>query len=367
MKKIFSTFAMALVALTSMAQKNQQYFRVEFDVPVSNEGKTYSGSNTSVSATMKDNYVYCNPEHEYLDFQATDNPMFFRTTNPSNVSETSSFYIGNKRTTQSGMGTENYPYLLDHITKISAYSIPVEKITVDSTETYRLNEGDPRFPGDYPTSPSHKYYDVADFTFNRMPRNVAELKTLLEDENGKRVKACDNPLFMAAVCYFIWPRLLDCSQDCRDMWDYMYGKHYEALNTSGIANQTFQNACISQYVGKDAAGVYSHNKAFQHFGGATPSNHYKPNGKDYGPEGPFVVRVGWDVKDPLTYSGEKQCYVASMLLFPNPTTQDRGEIAFDYPVGHVVKFRSTKTSGWFLMDGEKSYYSKGKDQVNTDF
>ena len=78
---------MATLAMSSFAQaKYQQYFRIEFTVPIVGTG---TGSNTSVAATMKDNYVYCNPEHDYLDFQATDNPMGFRSTT-TNYSETSS-------------------------------------------------------------------------------------------------------------------------------------------------------------------------------------------------------------------------------------------------------------------------------------
>lgn len=360
---------MAVVALSAFAQANQQYFRVEFSVPVSLEGKQYSGSNTSVSATMKEDYVYCNPEHEYLVFPATNNPMSFDNST-HNYNETSSYYLKNNMATQNTNDAHIYRYLCDKITKISAFSIPVEKcVLLDSTATYRIPEGDPRFPGDYPTTASHKFYDVSDFTFNRIPRNVAELKNLIEDENGNRLPACQNPLYIAAVCYLIWPRLLECSQDCREMWDYMYGKQYTQLNTTGIANQTFQNACIAQYNGKDASGHYVHYNAYQYFAGATPSNCYKPNGKSYDPaEGPFKVRVGWDVKYPaVTYDGQRKCDVASLLLFPNPDAKTRDEISFDYPVGHVVSVRSTNKNGWFLNDGEKTYYAKGKAMYDTDF
>ena len=84
MKKIFTTIAMAAFALTGFAQANQQYFHVEFTQPIVNDG---SGK-TSVASGMKDDYTYCNPEHQYLDFQAGGNltatgtagAMGFRTT-----------------------------------------------------------------------------------------------------------------------------------------------------------------------------------------------------------------------------------------------------------------------------------------------
>lgn len=369
MKKIFTTLAMAALSMTSFAQSSQQYYRVEFTVPVSLEGKKYSGSNTSVSATMKDDYTYCNPEHDYLDFQATNNPMWFDNAT-HNYSATSYFYLKMKRNTQGGDAVENANnFMCDKVKSITAYSIPVEKIVLlDSTTTHRIEKGSSEFVGDYPTTPGKAYYDAAEFTFNRLPRNVAELKTLLEDGNGNRVEACKNPLFIAAVAYLIWPRLLDCSQDCWDMWNYLYGRQYSALNTYGVANATFQNACISQFVGLDAAGYYSHNNAFQFFAGATPGNQYKPNGKGHGVnDGPYKVRVAWDVKDPLTYDSTSRCNVASILLFPNPDAKTKDEMSFEYPVGHPIKLRSTKNNGWFFRDGEKIYYAKGKAQYNDDF
>lgn len=363
MKKIFTTLALAAVAVSSFAQ-SQQYFRVEFTVPMTGLNVPNGQSNNSVAATMKDNYVYCNPEHDYLDFQATENPLGFRSTTNS-PTETSSFYISNTRVTQGGVGKEKYPYDCDKIKKITAYSIPVEKVVLlDSTTTHKITSKE--FAGEMP---KQNYYMGAEFTFNRLPRNVAELKTLMEDENGNRVEACNNPLFIAAVGYLIWPRLLDCSQDCRDMWDYLYGKQYSALNTVGIANQTFQNACISQYDGKDAAGAYVHYNAFQFFAGATPGNGYKPNGKGHGvADGPYKVRVAWDVKaDAISYDGQRKCDVASILLFPNPDAKTKDDMSFEDPVGHPIKLRSTKKNGWFLSDGEKTYYAKGKAQYDDSF
>ncbi len=359
MKRIFTTLIVALAAMTSFAQQTQEYFRVEFTVPITGQAR---GTNNSVAATMKDYYVYCNPEHEYLDFQATDNPMSFRSVS-SIYNENSSFYIKNKRTTQNAVGEDaEYPYMVDRIAKITAYSIPVEKVTlVDSTTTHEITSRD--FPGEMA---GEMNYRGAEFTFDRLPRNVAELKTLMEDEQGNPVAARNNPLFVAAVGYLIWPRLLDCSQDCRDMWDYLYGKQHKALNTYGVSNQSFQNACIAQYDGKDDAGEWVHYNAFQFFAGATPGNSYKPNGKSYA-QGPYKVRVAWDTQAPLTYDGTRRCNVAKILLFPNPDATTREEISFENPVSHNIQLRSTKNNGWFLSDGEKMYQSRGKAMYNDDF
>ena len=366
MKKIFTTLAMAAFAMTSFAQATQQYWRVEFDMPIVSDG---SGK-TSVAAGMKDNYTYCNPEHQYLDFQANGtltakgqaNPMGFRATT-NQVSENSTFYLENGRTAQYNTSTnqatiEKYPYQVDHITKITAYSIPVEKVElIDSTTTH-----------EYTYFGNNKTYRVAEFTFNRLPRNVAELKTLMEDGNGARVEAAKNPLFVAAVMYLVCPRLLDCSQDCRDMIDYLFGTQYTQLNTYGISNKTFQDLCIGTFGGVDYAGMPTHNNLFQHFAGATPSNQYKPNGKGYGYDnGPYKVRVGWALNDPVVYSGQMKCDVANLVLFPNPDATQKDDASFDDPTAHVSKLRATNKNGWFMMDGERSYFSKGKDQYDTDF
>lgn len=362
MKKILSTFAMAVVAMTALAQQNQQYFRVEFTKPMTaftNGGKT----DGVVSATMKEDYVYCNPEHEYLDFNATNNPMKFDNST-HNFNENSYYYLTYKFQTQgstiadaNGYAAEEHVsrYMCDNIKKITAYSIPVEKVTMlDSTATHDIT-----FIG------NGKTYKGAEFTFNRMPRNVAELKTLIDPNNdGSRV-GCENPLYVAAVMYLIWPRLLDCSQDCRDMLDYMYGKHYSQLNTTGISNQSFQNLCIGQF--QKTNGYYDHYQLFQHFAGATPMNQYKPNGKDHGVVGPFKVRVVWDNQTPTQPLSNPKCTLAKMLLMPNPDATTKDEISFEDPTAHVVYCRSTNKTGWFFHMNEKTYYAKGKDMYDDDF
>jgi len=362
MKKIFTTLVMAVFAITGYSQQTQQYWRVEFDMPIVNDG---SGK-TSVASGMKDDYTYCNPEHEYLDFQANGvltgrgeaNPMSFRTTNPSNVSETSYFYLENGRTAQYNESrkeetTKQYPYLVDHITKMTAYSIPVETVELIDSVPFT----DYIYPG------NNKKYKGTIFTFNRLPRNVAELKTLMDNADGSRCEAANNPLFVAAVFYLVVPRFLDCSQDCRNMMDYLFGVQYPQLSTHGIANATFQNWCIgSSFDQLDGGGFREHNKLFQHFAGATPDNQYKPNGKGYGYDnGPYKVRVVWD-STPTEYSGQMRATIARLLLMANPDARTKEELSFDDPTAHLVKLRSTNKNGWFMIDGEKIYFQKGKDQ-----
>lgn len=145
MKKIFTTLAMAAFAMTSFAQTSQQYWHVEFDMPIVNDG---SGK-TSVAAGMKDDYTYCNPQHQYLDFPAGGNlkasgvvgEMGFRSTT-SNVTENSAFYLENGRVTWTTAGNTapaKYPYQVDHITKMTVYSLPVQKVSLlDSVPTHEI-------------------------------------------------------------------------------------------------------------------------------------------------------------------------------------------------------------------------------------
>ncbi len=366
MKKIITTCIMATLAMSSFAQaKYQQYFRIEFTVPIVGTG---TGSNTSVAATMKDNYTYCNPEHQYLDFPATNNPCWFDN-NTHNYTEYGYFYFKTHRAVQ-GIGNEwqeNFQtYDCDKIKKITAYSIPVEKITCDSTKTYELTKAN--FPGDMN---KQDHYRVADFTFNRLPRNVAELKTLMENPDGTRIEACKNPLFIGAVSSLIWPRLLDCSQDCRDMWDYLYGREYtDKLGDVGISNTLFQDECIGHLQGKGSTLVYKHYYPFCIYGGATPGNAYKINGKGYTPEsGPIRVRVGWYEPSPLVPLASKRCDIATLVMFPNPDEKtNKNNIGFEDPYGMQIQLRSTNKNGWFFYNLEKNLRSdKTKDPIDDDF
>ena len=109
---------------------------------------------------MKDDYTYCNPEHQYLDFQA-DNGMWFRTTTTNVTGEF--VVLSRERTANTAQGGANakYPYLVDKIKKITKlYSQPVQKVTL--VDLPRLNI---TFVGDGKT---HK---GAEFTFNPLPRN----------------------------------------------------------------------------------------------------------------------------------------------------------------------------------------------------
>jgi hypothetical protein len=77
--------------------------------------------------------------------------------------------------------------------------------------------------------------------------------------------------------------------------------------------------------------------------------------------------VAWDANTPTEYSAQKRATIARLLLMPNPDAETKDQISFEDPTAHIVKLRSTNSNGWFVMDGEKIYYSKGKDQYDDSF
>lgn len=364
MKKIFTIFALAALSVSAFAQKTQQYMRVEFNVPMTSYDEPASGKQgTAVAAGMKDNYIYVNPTHQYLDFNVSEHPFSFRSTT-TEYNENSAYYIDQVRNTQTYVNdTKNkYPFQVDKVKSITTYSLPVETVKLLSAPADTV-------PQQFTYAGDGKKYMVGEFTFNRLPRNVAELKTLIEPNGDGKRAHCHNPMFVAAVMYLIYPRLLDCSQDCRDMIDYMHGKfHTPKVETYGISNRSFQNLCISHYTdgkGKDGNGVYwNHNHLFQWFKGALPSNQYKPNGKGYSPEdGPFTVYVAWDNTAPLMRSGDLDAMQARFLLLCDPHITNKADLAVEQIESLVVMCRSTRKHGWFFHSNPETYYYNGKAQT----
>lgn len=353
MKKIFSALALAAFSLASFAQATQEYMRVEFKVPMTAFDEEDTGkTGTPLAAGQKDSYIYVNPRHQYLDFNVTEHPLTFRGTT-TNIDGKKSMYLHQVRNTQSNKADENakYPYDIDYISSITQYSIPVEKVVLlDSVPAKEVMINSEK---------SEKAWRISEFRFNRLPRNVAELKTLLEPKGDGVRTHCHNPEFVVAVGYLIAPRLLDCSQDCRDMFDYLCGK-WNGLSNA-FSNSDFQDLCTSSYSGggdgengggKDSNGIYwDNNHVFQWFDGALPSNQYTPNSKDG-----YKVYVCREV-----VPADKSRF----FLISHPYDKNRANRAMDSPDACVVYVEKT-SDGFFLKSNMKNYFARGKAQVNPD-
>ena len=109
MKKLFTTIAMAVVAMSAFSQAYQQYFRVEFNCPI-----TADGSGKTSVGQMGDSYTYCNPEHNVIvngekhgwiliqaggNLTAYDEPAGNLTFRPqtANISNSTAFFLENAR------------------------------------------------------------------------------------------------------------------------------------------------------------------------------------------------------------------------------------------------------------------------------
>lgn len=363
MKKIFLALALSALTLSGFAQAQQNYVRVEFNVPMTSYDDPKSDkSGTAVAQGMKDNYIYVNPAHQYLDFNVTEHPFGYRSTT-NNFNEYSYYYFKQTRNTQTYIEDtkNNYPYDVQKVTSMTTYSIPVEKVNFISNPADTIPQKF-HFIGD------NKDYMVGEFTFDRLPRNVAELKTLIEPNGDGKRAHCHNPMYVAAVMYLVLPRLLDCSQDCRDMIDYLFGKfNKEKVETYGISNRTFQNICTATYntnFGHDKSNKYwDHNHLFQFFKGALPSNQYKPNGKGYGyDDGPYTVYVAWDNQAPVMRSGDLACQTYCFNLISDPHLTNKADLAFETPEPQKVYVRDTKKHGCFFYSNVEMYFARGKDQ-----
>lgn len=356
MKKIISSLLFAAVAVAGYAQATQQYLRVEFNRPMTPYDAVKTDKpGSAVSQSMKDNYIYVNPQHQYLDFNVTDNQMKFRANG-------NAYYLHQVRNTQSYIEDNNMqmPYLADCISAITQYSLPVERVElIDSVPAKEVMMEGEKIP-----------FRISEFTFNRLPRNVAELKTLIEPNGDGKRKHCHNPEFVVAAMYLVIPRLLDCSQDCRDMIDYLCGKWNDSRGKNKtISNTDFQDICISSYTGggtgevgggKDSNGLYwDSNHLYQWFDGATPHNQYHPNnGKDYN-VGPYKVYVCREVNPAANGVGYKY------YLISHPYETNKGLRAMESATACPVFVKATD-EGFFIEQNMKNYFARGKAQINPD-
>lgn len=365
MKKIFTTLALAAISMSGFAQATQEYMRVEFSVPITSYDypKDPNKKGTALGGGQKDYYIYLNPLNPYLDFNISEHPLTINTTSWANVNEYTTFKIDQVRNTQTYIEDNTYHmlYNVDQIANITKYSIPVEKVVLMNTDTAAVLMEKPYIG-------NNEKFRIGKFTFNRLPRNVAELKTLIEP-NGDGVRThCHNPMFVAACMYLVFPRLLNCSQDCRDMIDYLHGKFDtpKVDDTYGISNTSFQDLCISRYAGNqglDANGDWVHNHLFEYFEGATMANKWMPNGdasKGYFGQDSYTVYVAWGIEPAIMRSGQRDCLVATFCLISNPYATSKEDVAFEEPKPWSVEVRSTKKHGWYFHSKPETYIGLGK-------
>ena len=200
MKKTILSLSLIVMALTASAQ-SVTYFRVQFTENLE-QVKTYAA----------DGKTFFNPAYDYLDFKGS--LPFTNGSKSGTVDEYSYYYIGNSP-------TDRTPFTLAHsngtlaIRKVSAYSQPIETITVSSQEGTNANG-----------------QKTVTFTFNALPRNIEELKTL-EVENRKYF---ESPYFVTALFICCLNRIVDNSADSWEMINYLHilaGNWLNAVHSDG--------------------------------------------------------------------------------------------------------------------------------------
>ena len=156
MKKIFLSLILAAAGLTASAQQQSvTYFRVQFTENLE-KVKQYAG----------DYSTFFNPMYDYIDFKGS--LPFTHGSLTGEIDANTYYYIGTGPKLDTGERTKFTLGKTDGtlaIKKVSAYTQPVETITVQSKEGVSAQYADKK---------------TITYTFNALPRNIEELKTLEE-------------------------------------------------------------------------------------------------------------------------------------------------------------------------------------------
>ena len=211
------------------------------------------------------------------------------------------------------------------IKKISAYSQPIETITV-STEEGTFTNGKKQVT----------------FTFNALPRNIEELKTL---ETNNRANF-ESQYFVTALFICCLNRIADNSTDAWEMINYLR-THTATVGTNGISfvsNRDMQNIVQSNLVGKDSNGFPVVNGLRSYFAGSSPENLYTPTT-------PYKITVVEAAADPITTGSDGTTYAKLHVI----------STGADSPIGPLT-LRKTNNHGWLLWDGEAMFTGNKKAQ-----
>jgi len=312
MKKTIFALALTLATTAAMAQQSVTYFRVQF-----------SENLEKVKVYAADGKTFFNPAYDYLDFK--DALPFTHGSLSGNVDEYAYYYIGNSPTDRTNFGLAKNDGSLA-IKKVSAYSQPIETITVSEEE------------GTYTNGQKQ-----VTFTFNALPRNIEELKTL-EVENRKYF---ESQYFVTALFICCLNRIADNSADAWEMINYLR-THTATVGKNGInlvSNVDMQNIVQSNLVGYDSNGNPKVNGLRSFFAGSSPENLYTPST-------PYKVTVVEAAADPITTGNDGVVYAKLHVISSGADT----------PQGPLT-LRKTNNHGWLLWDGEKTFTMDKKDQT----
>ena len=267
-------------------------------------------------------YTFFNPAYDYLDFKYSL-PLTDDNLSGSKPDYECFYYIGYSPKDRTRLALTKTDGSLA-IEKVTAYNLPVQFITV-STEGFSREINGKRY---------------ITYTFNALPRNIEELKTL--EVNNREY--FNSPHFVTALFICCLNRMTDNSADAWNMINYLR-THTATVGENNIlkvSNVVMQN--IVQYLlEKDANGNPVSNGLRSYFAGSSPDNQYTPTAP------PYKVTI---VEQSDMYTTEDGILCAKLYV------ESSGS---DNPVG-PLKLRKIEDHGWLVYFGEEGFTKKMNTQ-----
>ena len=288
------------------------YFRVQFTENLKD-----------VKAHAADGYTFFNPAKDYLDFKYY---LPFTHDKLSGIADaTANYYIGtgpdpSKDRTRLAIAETTAPLAIKQVT---AYNQPIKTITVSSSREPSEVEGVKKIT----------------YTFNALPRNIEELKTL-EVNDREYFKS---PHFVTALFICCLNRLPDNSTDTWEMINYLR-THTATVgenNIMKIYKGDTQNI-VQNLLENDTHGFPSVNGLRSYFAGSSPDNKYTPTT-------PYQVTIVEKSDIYVTKDGN---------LYAKLYVESSG---YDDPVG-PLKLRKVEGHDWLVYSGESAFTKKMKPQ-----
>jgi len=285
------------------------YFRVQFTENL-----------LDVKKYAADGFTFFNPEYDFLDFKYS---LPFTDSNLSGEPASDYFYyIGNTPKDRTRFAILKTDGSLA-IKKIWAYSQPVKYITVSSDDLTEESAGK----------------RTITYTFNALPRNMEELKTLEVNDR----KYFSSPHFVTALFICCLNRITDNSSDAWQMINYLR-THTATVGENNIfkvSNDAMQDV-VQRLLLKDTNGYPVSNGLRSYFAGSSPDNKYEPTK-------PYQVTV---VEQSDVYTTEDGFLCAKLYV------KSSGD---DNLVG-PLKLRKVDGHDWMVYSGEQVFTKQMKAQ-----
>ena len=267
-------------------------------------------------------YTFFNPAYDYLDFKYSL-PLTDDNLSGSKPDYECFYYIGYSPKDHTRLSLTKTDGSLA-IKKIWAYNLPIKFITV-STEGFSRELNGKRY---------------ITYSFNALPRNIEELKTL--EVNNREY--FNSPHFVTALFICCLNRMTDNSSDAWNMINYLR-THTATVGENNIlkvSNVVMQDV-VQNLLEKDTNGYPVSNGLRSYFEGSSPDNKYTPTAP------PYKVTI---VEQSDIYTTEDGVLCAKLYAVSS------GD---DNLVG-PLKLREIEDHGWLVYSGEQVFTKKMKPQ-----